>query len=87
MRKFGDRVIHVALEYGTYPPTTGLAVLREDHWLHRYTNVDWNDAQTKRIKAAIKRRFYPETRDWEEMVLARSRQVIRQALRGLAVAG
>jgi hypothetical protein len=84
VRKFGDRAIHIALEYGTYPPATGLATLREDHWLHRYTNVDWNDAETRRIKAALKHRFYPATRDWEEMVLARSRQVIRQALAGLA---
>jgi hypothetical protein len=84
VRKFGDRVIHVALEYGTYPPATGLTTLREDHWLHRYTNVDWSDPETKRIKAAIKHRYYPETRDWEEMILARSRQVIRQALAGLA---
>jgi len=86
VRKFGDRVIHVALEYGTYPPATGLTTLRDDHWLHRYTNVDWSDPETRRIKAAIKHRYYPETRDWEEMILARSRQVIRQALAGLAAA-
>ena len=84
VRRLHERVVFVALEYGTFPPQTGLQVLREDHWLHRYTNVDWQAAETKRIKAAIKRRFYPETQDWQEMMLFRSRQIVGQALAGLA---
>jgi hypothetical protein len=32
----------------------------------------------------LRRVFYPDTDDWKEMVLDRSRQVIRQTLGGLA---
>ena len=80
----GEKVTFVALEYGTYTPEEGRRALREDHWLHAYTNVDWNDPETKRIKAQIRRQYYPDTPDWKEMVLYRSRQILRQAQDGLA---
>jgi hypothetical protein len=83
-RMLGDRVSSCAIEYGTYSPERGRRALREDHWLHAYGRPDFDDPETLRIKAQIKKQFYPESDDWHEMVLVRSRQVIRQALAGLA---
>jgi hypothetical protein len=80
----GDRQVAAALEFGTFSSEAGLVALREDHWLHNRTNVDWHADETRRIKAQIRRHFFPDTDDWKEMVLFRSRQVIRQALAGLA---
>lgn len=84
MAKLGERVTFVALEYGTYTPEQGRRALREDHWLHAHSNADWTDSATQRIKAQIRKQFYPDTDDWKEMVLFRSRQMIGQALAGLA---
>ena len=82
--RLGDRVTFVSLEYGTYPPEQGRRALREDHWLHAHTTVDWHAPETRRIKAQLRRQFFPDSDDWKEMVLFRSRQILRQALAGLA---
>ena len=58
--------------------------MREDHVLHGRGAVDWVDPETQRIKRALKRHFFPDTRPWREMVLFRSRQVLSLALQGLA---
>ncbi len=84
MAKLGERATFVALEYGTYTPERGRLVLREDHWLHAYSNAEWDAPETQRIKRQIRTHFYPDTDDWREMVLFRSRQVVRQATAGLA---
>ena len=80
----GARLTFVALEYGTFPPESGRLVLREDHWLHAYSNVEWEAPETQRIKRQIREHFYPDSDDWREMVLFRSRQMVRQATEGLA---
>ena len=85
-RALGEALTFVALEYGTYTPERGRLVLREDHWLHAYSNVDWSAPETQRIKRQIRDHFYPDMDDWREMVLFRSRQVVRQATEGLAAA-
>lgn len=82
-RMLGEKVSFVALEYGTFPPTNGLKVLRADHWLHNSRNVDWDDPQTQEIKRAIKDHFAPDDLDWREMVIFRSRQILRLGLAGL----
>lgn len=84
MARLGDKATFVALEYGTYTPDAGRRALREDHWLHAFGKVDWADPQTQRIKRQVRKQYYPDSDDWREMVLFRSRQVIRQALAGLA---
>ncbi|BBK30907.1 uncharacterized protein DUF2817 [Stella humosa] len=86
--RLGDeRFTFVALEYGTYPSdTTVRPALRADHWLHAHTNADWAAPQTQAIKAQIRRAFYPDTDDWREAVLFRSRQTIRMTLDGMAKA-
>jgi hypothetical protein len=79
----GDRVTFATIEYGTRPRWTVFAALQADAWLHAYTNVDWNAAQTKRIKSDLKDAFFPDSAAWREMVLFRARQVLRQARDGL----
>ncbi|MBI1776240.1 MAG: DUF2817 domain-containing protein [Proteobacteria bacterium] len=73
---------YVALEYGTFPRTFVRKALREDAWLHAHSNFHAPDA--KRIKAQIRRAFFPDTDDWKEMVLFRAAQITRQAIAGLA---
>jgi hypothetical protein len=83
-RHVGDEVLtFIALEYGTYAVEEGANALRDEHWLHAYGEVDWASSETQRIKGALRRFYYPDTRDWKEAVLLRSRQVIDQALRGM----
>ena len=78
-RVLGENYAYVALEYGTYSQERSRAALREDHWLHNQGTVDWSCPETKRIKKALKKHYYPATPDWLEMVVYRSRQVLRQA--------
>jgi len=82
-RMLGDRYTYVALEYGTYTSDEGLRALRADHWLHARGDVDWNAEPTRAIKAAVRRQFHPDSDDWKEMVIWRSRQVQRQTLEAL----
>ncbi len=85
--ELGDNYTYVALEYGTFPTDRGLLVLREDHWLHNQGAVDWSAPETKRIKQQIRDHYSPDKADWKEMVLWRSRQIIRQTLEGMAKFG
>lgn len=79
----GDRYTYVALEYGTYNQERSRRALRADHWLHNQGSFDWGSEDAQAIKQAIKWHYYPATDAWKEMVLFRSRQVIRQTLEGL----
>jgi len=83
MRMVGEPLVFIALEFGTYPFEAMMQALRADHWLHAQGVVDWHEAQTQAIKAGMRTHFYPATTDWQQMVLCRSRQCIRQALAGL----
>jgi hypothetical protein len=70
--------VFLAMEYGTYDT---MSVVRKalvaDQWLHNRGPVKWSDKLTRSIKAEIRKAFYPDTDDWREQVLARSRQMIR----------
>lgn len=83
-RLVDDRGCMLTLEFGTFPFNEVFAALRADHWLHAQGAVGWDDPRTQGIKARLRRTFYPDTADWQEMVLFRGRQVIRQALGGLS---
>jgi len=80
----GDKLVFIALEFGTYDFENMKQVLRADHWLHAYGKVDWLTEPTLGIKAEMRRHFYPDTSDWQDMVLRRSRECIKQALAGLS---
>ena len=84
VRLLGERVVFITLEFGTYSQDRTLNAMRGDYWLHNRSGVDWNAAETRRIKASIRKHFFPDTEDWKEMVLFRSRQILRQAQAGLA---
>ena len=82
-QRLGEKVCFVTLEFGTYPVEQMFEVLRRDHFMHRNI-VDWGASETRQVKQAIRKFFYPETADWQEMVLMRGRQCIDQALQGLS---
>lgn len=82
-RAIGPALTFIALEYGTYAMDEGAKALRDDHWLHTYGDVQWDAPQSQAIKAALRRFYFPDTQDWCEAVLMRSRQVIAQALSGM----
>lgn len=75
-------IAFVALEYGTYAPARGAAVLRDDAWL--WTHGDPRGPEAEPIRHALRDHFYPPFPDWQAMVLFRARQVFTQALEGLA---
>lgn len=85
IQALGDKVTYIALEFGTYDLDRGLRALREDHWLHNRGAVDWEIPETRGIKAGLRKQLFPDTDSWKEMVLFRSRQILRQAQEGLAV--
>ncbi|GAB3131684.1 M14 family metallopeptidase [Novispirillum itersonii] len=85
-----DHGCMLTLEFGTYPFDDVFGALRADHWLHARVAkgeqaLDWYDPDVQAVKKRIRRAFYPDTPDWKEMVLFRGRQVLRQAVTGLAV--
>ncbi len=73
----------VTLEFGTYSIENMFDALRHDHWLHAQGPVDWRHPETQRIKAGIRKQFYPATAAWQAMVLFQGRQTIDMAIRGL----
>jgi hypothetical protein len=84
-RHVGDDILtFIALEYGTYEAERGARALRLDHVVHRAGAVDWNDPAVRKVKQDLKKFYHPGTTSWEELVLFRSRQVISQALNGMA---
>ena len=81
--RLGDGYTYICLEFGTYHTDRGRRALRADHWLHNSGPVNWDDPLAQEIKTEMKTHFHPGTPDWKEMVLWRSRQVLRQTLEGL----
>jgi Protein of unknown function (DUF2817) len=79
----GEKLVAGTLEFGCYPLPTTHEALREEHW-HYVNGFAWDDPATRQAKAKIRRAFYPDKDDWKEMVLFRSRQVLRQAITGLS---
>jgi hypothetical protein len=73
----------IALEYGTYPDADVDEAMVEEAWLYAHSGIDLKSDEAQRIVAKFRRAYDPATRDWQEMVLLRSRQIIRQTLAGL----
>lgn len=72
----------LTVEYGTYPLMDILHAVVADNWLH--VRGAPASAQGQQIKAQIKQMFNPDSDDWRELILVRSRQLINRALEGLA---
>lgn len=82
-RLLGERHTYVCLEFGTYDAEAGRIAMRDDHWLHLCPANSSDQMMADKIKAAMRRFFYPQNVDWKEAVLWRSRQVQRQFINGL----
>ncbi|MSP89257.1 MAG: DUF2817 domain-containing protein, partial [Alphaproteobacteria bacterium] len=78
------RVRALAIEYGTFAMPATLGALIADNWLH--LKGDPASPLGKRIKAEIRRAFYPDEDDWKEMVALRAHQIMRRAMRCVAEA-
>ena len=76
----------IALEFGTYPAAEVDAAIMAENWLWARGEPAWDAKPAQEIRAALRRVFHPDRDDWKEAVLDRSRQIIRQTLRGLAAA-
>lgn len=72
----------LTLEYGTLPGRQVLDALRADHWLHRNPGAD--EATAARVRRRLRAAFYVETAAWKQAVLTQGREVVGQALAGLA---
>ncbi len=75
-------VTPIAVEYGTYPTAFVMESLMADNWLH--LNGDLASPLARRIKADIRKAFYPDEDDWKELVLLKARQVFRRAVNHIA---
>ncbi len=71
------RVRPITIEYGTFSVPEVLGALIADNWLHLKGQVD--SAPGRAIKTRIRRAFYPDERDWKELVFLRARQILRRA--------
>ena len=76
-------ITFIALEFGTYAPEVIEEAVIEENWLHARGQPDWNNAATQAIQRRLRHVYYPEQADWQELVLCRSRRIIRQTLDGL----
>jgi hypothetical protein len=72
-----------AIEFGTKPSNEVFRALRKDNWLHAW--ADPMGPESNDIKAEIRAAFYPDAEDWKDMIWARGREVIDQALTGLTL--
>lgn len=72
---------YVTLEFGTFSTDCLFNVLLDDHRIWAQTDPLTAHAEHG---AVMRRHFCPQDQGWQEMVLFRSRQVIAQALFGLA---
>jgi len=81
----GDgRYVYGCLEFGTFDQEASRRAYRLDHWHHGYGGGDPHSDLGRQARAAMRAQFYPEDQAWKEMVLFRSRQIVRQAAQGMA---
>jgi hypothetical protein len=78
----GAEMTSLTIEFGTYAVREVLRALQADNWLHLRGDPDSNLGRD--IKAEIRERLYPDDDDWRESVWIRSRQILRNAVTGLA---
>ncbi|MGX1350517.1 hypothetical protein AB7M49_004093 [Bradyrhizobium elkanii] len=88
-RALGDRHTYIALEFGTFAPNDVRAqnIGRNEAWLFLHRPEDVNSELGRKIRNASKLYFYPQSPDWEEMILWRSHLVHRQAMEALTKRG
>ncbi|MGD9775031.1 M14 family metallopeptidase [Diaphorobacter sp.] len=72
----------LTLEFGTQPAPAVLQALRADHWLHLHPQASPTLAAL--IHAQMREAFYTDTDAWRGQVISQARQVLFQAVDGLA---
>lgn len=76
-------VIAGGIEFGTYSMDVIQDAERSDAWLHSYGQNASPDIE-EQIRSELLRVYCPFKRDWQEMILARSAQVLNQSIHGLS---
>jgi hypothetical protein len=71
-------VIAVSLEFGTYPPSQVLWALRAENYLHHRGNL--TRPYASKIKAELKRMFYPQEEDWKRAVWQQGSAMVMKTL-------
>jgi len=79
-----ERFSFIALEFGTIPVREMAGVMAAENWLHAYGDPADGSAETLEIQSRFRAAYDPPRRDWREMVMWRSAQVMQQTLGGLA---
>ncbi|CDZ40805.1 Imp dehydrogenase/gmp reductase; protein [Neorhizobium galegae bv. officinalis] len=83
-RLLGDgNYLYLCLEYGTFDTAAAQRVLLADQWLHVHGGGDRTSARGLQIREQMRDHFCPADPIWQEAVLFRARQVLRQTLVGL----
>lgn len=78
----GERELtSIVVEFGTYPPSTSLPVLVEDHRVYAKGLV--NTEAGRAVALANLEMHCPQDSDWQELVRARGGQIIDASIRGL----
>ena len=72
----------LALEYGTLSSEEIVEALRADHWLHLHPDAPATLAS--QIKQQVRDAFFTDTDAWKAQVLRQAREVLVQAVDGLA---
>ncbi len=72
-------VTAVTVEQGTSSLTQVFLALRDENWLHHHG--DPSSRRGRKIKAKLRQVFYPEERDWQQMVWSTGKEVVYQAIR------
>ena len=74
--------LYAAAEFGTCKPIDVVAALRAENQAHHYCEPD--DAAGARAKQRLVEAFCPQSENWRRRVLDHSRQLVAQAIGGLA---
>lgn len=78
-------VTAVSLEFGTYAASRVLRAMQGENWLHHHGGPA--HPRAARIKARMRRAFYPDTDDWKLRVWRQAVEGVEQALAGLTARG
>ncbi len=71
-------VTAVTVDFGTSSAVKVFLAMRDENWLHYHGNP--STSRGKKIKAALRRAFYPEDDGWKQMVWSGAKQVVHQAI-------
>jgi hypothetical protein len=71
-------VTAATVDFGTVSVIRVFLAMRDENWLHHYG--DPSTRRGKRMKAALRRAFYPPDEGWRQMVWSAAKRLVRQAI-------